>query len=86
MCAVEERTCREVSEIMSDPYLVVCSILLRDIFAIEGEKLRFVTSAYAEQCVEHLERELEKHGGLQTLRIRFNETNHCVDFLGWSSG
>lgn len=66
------------------PYLVIYSILLRDIFAIEGEKLRSVTRSYTEQCVNRIERELEEHGGLQTLRIRFNETKHCVDFLGWS--
>ncbi len=64
------------------PYLYTSQILGRDIERLENVKLQRVMRAYTRQCVAMLEREFEKHGGLQTLRIRYVEHRGDIDFIG----
>ncbi len=82
--ANEIEACRH--SILMPAFYVTYTIPLRDIFSIDGEKLRLIMSSYTSQCVKRIEDELEEHGGLHTLRIQLNETKHCIDFTGYSKG
>lgn len=73
-------------ESMSKDYTYTSQILGRDIERLENVKLQRVMRAYTRQCVAMLERELEKYGGLQTLRIRYVEHRRDIDFIGTSGG
>lgn len=67
---------------MRESYLYTSSILERDISGLTDEHLKSVVRFYILQCIGILERELDKHGGLQTLRVRYVEHRRDIDFIG----